>query len=635
MLEYKININDLHQESTVNIPIYPIEVYEDDDDFENIDIICYYDPLNGTVNDGDQVIGGFTRLEYSEDVGIIETDETRTYTAEYTNPELGYFQITDKRFLNLTLTNIIYDIDEDNHEYIDFVFEDGHYFMPTDDIRLWVQFTYNGDVYEYDFRCQYHNSSTLRWFIDPNYMYLENFLVSVFSNDYYEQTDEVFADAYTVDDVPLSANIYSPQHIRVPNYYICEGNETIYSYTYYDKKNGQGSLYNLNCYRERLFFNNNETSVMVTKTISNNGLIIPISQNFDVRTFQEENISEYFVRAEAESAINPIVDMEKMTYKPVIPVLDENNIITGYEEALKIIFNLHFRKHRGDDWTCTTESLWNGVDDNGNFIASNFSFDNYSDQSDVLWYLGFSDNDVRYQKSKIKKSFIRLSFYDSVDSGSQNLLAYSTVYLDSGYLYSKDIKCNDLTPYKTVEGFEHQSSSIVGVRTYTEPDIALTSGLSDDEIENKRLSSRITIDGESNSKTSSEGYNLYLWSDNTMRVPTDIYMKVEFNHAGYGRVIPFMMPYVYPNNNNNPMGIKSFGDIINDWTIGDGYGIKLYNNYSYIHFKYRYDEYSKRYIYYMDNDTYGDSVGYQDKNVITIDLYEAKVSFVPSDENNS
>lgn len=635
MLEYKININDLHQEGITNIPIYPIEIYEDEDNFDNIDIICYYDPLNGTVNDGDRVTAGFTRLEYVEDVGIVETDESRTYTAEYANPELGYFQITEQRFLDLTLSNIIIDSDENEREYIDFVFDNGHYFMPTDDIVLWVQFTFNGDIYEYDFRCSYHSRTTLRWVIDANYEYLEFFLRSVFNNDYYEQSDEIFADAYTVDEVPLTADIYSPQHIRTPNTYICNGESTIYSYTYYDKKNGQGSLYNLKCHRERLFFKDDNTSVTVTKTLSNNGLIIPISQSFDVRTFQEENISEYFVRAESESAINPIVDMEKLAYKPMIPILDENNNITGYETALRLVFNLHFRKHRGENWTCSNESLWNDIDDEGEFIEENFSFDNKSDQSDVLWYLGFSDNDVRYQKSKLKKSFIRISFYDSMDSGSQNLLAYSTAYLDSGYLYSKDIKCDGLSPYRSVDGYTNGDplTNIEGVRTYTEPYGDLTPiGISDDEIEERRLSSRIVIEGESNTKTSSEGYNLYLWSDDSTRVPTDIYMKVEFNHAGYGRIIPLMMPYKY---NESTLGIKTFDDIRTDWVEGDGYGIKLYNRYSYIHFKYRYDEYSKRYIYYMDNETYGSDVGYNDKNEITINLYEAKVSFVPADENNS
>lgn len=635
MLEYKININDFHQEGITNIPIFPIEIYEDEDDFDNIDIICYYDPLNGTVNDGDRVTAGFTRLEYVEDVGIVETDESRTYTAEYANPELGYFQITEQRFLDLTLSNIIIDSDENEREYIDFVFGNGHYFMPTDDIVLWVQFTFNGDIYEYDFRCSYHSRTTLRWVIDANYEYLEFFLRSVFNNDYYEQSDEIFADAYTVDEVPLTADIYSPLHIRTPNTYICNGESTIYSYTYYDKKNGQGSLYNLKCHRERLFFKDDNTSVTVTKTLSNNGLIIPISQSFDVRTFQEENISEYFVRTESESAINPIVDMEKLAYKPMIPVLDENNNITGYETALRLVFNLHFRKHRGENWTCSNESLWNDIDDEGEFIEENFSFDNKSDQSDVLWYLGFSDSDVRYQKSKVKKSFIRISFYDSMDGGSQNLLAYSTAYLDSGYLYSKDIKCNEVSPYRTVDGFTDGEplENIEGVRTYTEPYGDLTPiGISDDEIEERRLSSRIVIEGESNTKTSSEGYNLYLWSDDSTRVPTDIYMKVEFNHAGYGRIIPFMMPYKY---NETTLGIKTFDDIRSDWVEGDGYGIKLYNKYSYIHFKYRYDEYSKRYIYYMDNETYGTDVGYNDKNAITINLYEAKVSFVPGDENNS
>ena len=43
-------------------------------------------------------------------------------------------------------------------------------------------------------------------------------------------------------------------------------------------------------------------------------------------------------------------------------------------------------------------------------------------QSDLLSYLGFTNDDVKYQKSKLKKSFLRISFYDSDNIGNQNLL---------------------------------------------------------------------------------------------------------------------------------------------------------------------------------------------------------------------
>jgi hypothetical protein len=98
---------------------------------------------------------------------------------------------------------------------------------------------------------------------------------------------------------------------------------------------------------------------------------------------------------------------------------------------------------------------------------------------------------------------------------------------------------------------------------------------------------------------------------------SDIYMKVEFNHAGYGRTVPFMMPF-------SDGGIKSFENIVGDWrNANTGYDIRKYNDYSYIRLKYYYDEAAKEHYYYVDNGTYGSGVGKD--GIITLNLYEAKV----------
>ena len=106
-------------------------------------------------------------------------------------------------------------------------------------------------------------------------------------------------------------------------------------------------------------------------------------------------------------------------------------------------------------------------------------------------------------------------------------------------------------------------------------------------------------------------------------------MKVEFNHAGYGRTIPFMMPFKDPNKEEGN-GIKTFRDILDDWNSEDGkYGARRYMKYSYIHFKYKYDKRYKRHIYYLDDEFYGKNpknggVHYDD-NIMVINLYEAKM----------
>ena len=143
----------------------------------------------------------------------------------------------------------------------------------------------------------------------------------------------------------------------------------------------------------------------------------------------------------------------------------------------------------------------------------------------------------------------------------------------------------------------------------------------DDIAEEYRLSSRFVIKDRNNSRRSSEGFHIYLWKDSTDGViPQDLYLKVEYNHAGYGRTIPFMMPY------SDDGDIKSFDDILSDWSE-DGYGIKKYMRYSYIHFKYCFDKKTKKGIYYLDPNQYGGDVRkHEDDNKIVINLYEAKIS---------
>ena len=155
--------------------------------------------------------------------------------------------------------------------------------------------------------------------------------------------------------------------------------------------------------------------------------------------------------------------------------------------------------------------------------------------------------------------------------------------------------------------------------------------------EKTRLSSQFVVKSKNTSKASSEGFYLYIWKDNSTPLPQDLYMKVEFNHAGYGRTIPFMCPFRDPNKSEGN-GFKSFQDILNDWSVAESkwgtdddtrYGIRKYLKYSYIHFKYRYDKDNKRHVYYLDDEFYGTNTSnggvHFDDNAITINLYEAKI----------
>lgn len=466
-----------------------------------------------------------------------------------------------------------------------------------------------------------------------------------------------------------------------------------------------GDVNGLKVYRETPYFQKSVNSNFLTNT--NNIFIyiekplyrisIPLSVNFETNTYQSDILNEQYVEAERNKAINKITDMEKDVYHPVIwdsNKKDENgyrigNYVDGInKEVEKIVFNLHFRQHRGDDWLVEPDTYWNGcyVDTNDNKVKfideiTEYSGVNYfsykqiengenedirrSKQSDLMTYLGFTNSDIRYQKNKLSRSFIRIMFYDSMNPGNQNLLYYSTIFVDSGKLFGKYIKYIEDTPYRSVvyeinedtetETINAKDSEIdlVGIKVDREPyEDLLKDETTLDQVEELRLSCQFTVQDKFQSDASSDGFYLYLWKDNESGVmPSDIYMKVEFNHAGYGRTIPFMMPfwdpYKYEKATDKPLkerGIKTFKEILNDWSstkdendiwrnegnITDGqYGARQYMKYSYIHFKYKYDKIHKQHIYYLDDEFYGTNpedggVHYQD-NVMTINLYEAKM----------
>ena len=443
-----------------------------------------------------------------------------------------------------------------------------------------------------------------------------------------------------------------------------------------------GDVNGLKVYRETPYFQKSVNSNFLTNT--NNIFIyiekplyrisIPLSINFETNTYQSDILNEQYVEDERNKAINRITDMEKDVYHPVIwdsSKEDENGYKIGdyvdgiNKEVEKIVFNLHFRQHRGDDWLVEPDTYWNGcyVDTTNNKIKfidevgeleyegkypNYFSYNQIADddiekeiyrskQSDLLTYLGFENSDVRYQKNKLSRSFIRIMFYDSLNLGNQNLLYYSTIFVDSGKLFGKYINHIEDTPYNSVVyetdeetetetiNVEKSQTDLIGIRVDREPTGDLLKDEDDvafdniDQVEELRLSCQFTVQDKFQSNASSDGFYLYLWKDNESGViPTDIYMKVEFNHAGYGRTIPFMMPFwdheIWRNEGN----------------ITDGqYGARQYMKYSYIHFKYKYDKIHKQHIYYLDDEFYGTNpedggVHYQD-NIMTINLYEAKM----------
>jgi len=419
--------------------------------------------------------------------------------------------------------------------------------------------------------------------------------------------------------------------------------------------NMDGNISRINIKREEVMWVKTANQDMPTISYNQYKVRIDIPISFKSKTdlYKEGNINEYFVQNEEKKVINTPIEMEKYPYTPVVV----SGMVNGnpvFKDCTKINFNLHFRVHDGDDWTVNDSDSWNFDKYGYNNTSTGNKYYSYAQnagvdadqwkrscQSDLLTYVGFTTNDVKYQKNKLKKTFIRLSYYDSDDPGEQNLLAYSTIFVDCNKLYSKFISRMNFNCYFNSDGDIVKGIKVDReVNTSIPPDsLAAVLGvksLKPEEIEESRLSSQISVKNRYISNNSSEGFYLYTWELNDIpTIPADVYLKVEFNHAGYGRNIPMMAPYITKTERDDPSqgnpyynktGFKTNADIAGDWNGNRQYGIKRYTRYSYIHFKAKYDTNTKRHIYYLDPDTYGTKYDW-DKSVLNINLYEARIAF--------
>lgn len=258
---------------------------------------------------------------------------------------------------------------------------------------------------------------------------------------------------------------------------------------------------------------------------------IPLTTQFSIPNTTSNGLNNFNVVM--GDIINPIIDYEKIKLNPVNPTLSRL--------ADSITFKLHF--------------------------YNNTSWD---EDSSRLIDIGFNEDDIKNKKKKIGESFIRLSFYDSNDFKTQNLLAHSTIYLDGDLIYSN---------YLLNKSPNNLKSEFI--------------------CENPKLSNKIK---------SFEGFNIFLFKgDVTKTQVRTIYMRVDFNNAANGRSILFT--------NGKP-------ETINGFTMAE-----LYDN-LFFEINCVYNNNTKSYVYYFidkDIENKNDSRDFNVKNTINIDLYQAKV----------
>lgn len=395
---------------------------------------------------------------------------------------------------------------------------------------------------------------------------------------------------------------------------------------------------------------------------------------------QSETIKKDFCEKEKEKAINKIVDLEKDVYSPKI-LLDNKYVgaRSKFQSIHTINVNLHFRTRNLDNWKVNegyNDISVSGVTDNWfitdyepyksmlKAISTETSAERKKkkyakmiESSDLLGFLNFDNNDVFYQKSRISKSFLRLSFYDSCDPQTQSLLATSTVFLNEHDLYKKyiDNSRKDVNQYlryalnlnecvisnKIRVDVERLSTTAETKGTNnctTTDDFVLVSyeeggatygyciSLKDD---GKRLDSRFVIDNKYTTDTSSEGFYIYMFREYAEKLhPKRIYMKIEFNHAGIGKTIPFIVPMKWSEKDANkevkPVSALTLNDddvtelkkgIPLSWVYAQSY-IPLYAVYDFKNQEYGY-VFDKRYVT-------------NNNGIINLNLFEIKIK---NDEN--
>lgn len=351
-----------------------------------------------------------------------------------------------------------------------------------------------------------------------------------------------------------------------------------------------------------------------------------------------DNIIERdFFEYEKNKAINPIIDMEKDVYYPKT-IETENGKYHGSETVFgdidEIRVNLHFRTRNSESWKVNEK--YNDVSQSDGWFVTDYDpYKGFSDKdtlmktSDLMGLLNFTNNDVFYQKSKISKSFLRFSFYDSFNQQNQNLLATSTVFMDEHKMFKTyiDNSRKGINIYKRVNNPANVLSKIsVDAEWYgnARQDYFMVD-------DNHRIGSEFIIKSKYETDTSSEGYYIYMHKEYSEGLkPKQIFMKIEFNHAGVGRTIPFIVPmkwgekdgddyFKYPESaltlSSNAQELKK------GIALEDSYAqmyIPLYAVYDFKHKEYAY-VFDSRYVNVKTDENSG-------KRIAMLNLFEIKYS---------
>jgi len=251
---------------------------------------------------------------------------------------------------------------------------------------------------------------------------------------------------------------------------------------------------------------------------------VPLDMDFQL-VDQGETIERQFVDVEVEKSINPIIDYEKVRFIP--------KEVTILADMVKYV--PHF---------------WD---------APNTDYFNPTYFSD----LGYTNDDLKFRKNSLIKSFLRLDFYDSPIVTDQNLI--SIIYI------SPDIRLGDILP----------NSQVIPAA-------------------NKPVSF-ILMNPLGNNENFGEGFFIYHYKDEvTNLLPKELFMRATYSNAKTGKSTNMMTA---PYDANAPIFIDDLqGQLHTKYTLKrDNTG------------------------FYYDIDTTQSNVEFT-ANTFNVDLYEIKVA---------
>lgn len=350
---------------------------------------------------------------------------------------------------------------------------------------------------------------------------------------------------------------------------------------------------------------------------------VPTDNNFSPETFKENNIHEY-IEKRKKDIINPPIDYERQQFIPFY-LKDEY----WKKAPVKVInFNLHFRQRQNfnlDDTSTSWEPDENDYWNNNPGLRSDNSlqqrtFDDSKklippEMGDLLGDIGFTDYEIYHEANCIGKSFIRICFYDTPYRQTQNLLFYTTMFLNTSTLYGKYLKT------LVNKGKD-------GIRKYNEDGEACKIAWSDDGNYENNLTCSFSASNKYDKDGSSEGFYLYMYPSVITNVKRRIvYMQVEFNHAKLGKRVLFSYPIRITDKTKKiyrPIDTQSENFPLNYYTIASGETggyvnvDRLYQD-MYIPVTLEYDDKNNQYIWYPNVINSGETLNFN--------LYEPRVNY--------